>query len=215
MLPELALCLMLLAPDKDKDKDNAKDKDKPVPMVEPPKVIPIAQVSGTLQDAGETGMIKLRVPIRRIEPNAQAQAAYPQQQQEWMKRQWDIMQNPNPVQRYQQMVQLANDVQQAQKNLFVLKETHVDLELQTTDDLKVRNAVPMPGFDEMGNIRQLTKEVLMELKGKENLPGFTAEKTDLKNGQTVVIIAGRERDNKDPMAKPIAMLILILVEPKP
>src|SRR5437763_6246922 len=118
------LCVLLLA----------QDKDKPAPKPEP-KLVPVARLVGKLEQTTESGMLKLRVPIRRIEPNAQAQANLPQQQQQWMQRQWDIMRNPNPLQRYQQMVQLAQDIQQAQQNLFVIKDTHVDIELQTNEDL--------------------------------------------------------------------------------
>jgi hypothetical protein len=195
----------------DKDKLPAKLEEKPEP-----KYIPIAQLAGTLEQAGsESGMLKLRVPIRRIEANPQAQADLINKQPQWLRRQAEIMRNPNPYQRYQQMGQLVQEVQQAQRNLFVLKETHVDLELATAEELKVRHIVPNPGFDDMGNIRPLTKEVLKELKGKDNLPGFQAERTDLKNGQTVLLLAARERANKDPNAKPIATIIVILAEPKP
>jgi hypothetical protein len=204
--------------EKDKAVKDKPEKDKPAkPEEKPePKYIPIAQVAGTLEQAGsESGMIKLRVPIRRIEANPQAQADLIAKQPQWLNRQAQIMRNPNPYQRYQQMGQLVSEVQQAQKNLYVLKESHVDIDLELADELKVRHVVPNPGFDDMGNVRPLTKEVLKELKGKDNLPGFQAERGDLKNGQTVLLLAARERGNKDLNAKPIATIIVILAEPKP
>jgi hypothetical protein len=197
------LCVLVLA----------QNKDKPPPKPEP-KLIPIARIVGKLEQSGETGTLKLRVPIQKIEPNVQAQQELIQKQQQWTRRQWEIMRNPNPFQRYQQMVQLYQEVQQAQQNLFVVKESHVDIDFEITEELKVRNSVPMPGFDEMGNVRKLTPELAKELKGKENLPGYQGERTDLKNGQTVLVIAARDRASKDPMAKPIAALVLILLEPR-
>src|SRR5207249_5126537 len=126
------------------EKDKKDKKDKPEPKPEP-KFVTLAQVAGTLEQSSESGMLKLRVPIRRIEPNPQAQANLIAQQPQWMRRQYQIMQNHNPYQRYQQMVQLMQEVERAKQNLFVLKETHIDLELATVDETKVRTAIPNPG----------------------------------------------------------------------
>ncbi len=202
--------------------DGDKDKEKPPPKVDPkaepkaePKLVPVGRVAGTLQSVGETsGFLTLRIPIRRLEPNTQAIANLAQQQRQWLARQVQIMRNPNPIQRQQQMLDLVREVQQAERNLFVVKDTHVDVELQPGDDMKVRTARPDPGFDEMGNIRKLTPELLKELRGKEGLPGYKAETSDLRQGQTVLVVAARERGAKEPNPRLIATLIVILAEPK-
>jgi len=206
--------------------DGDKDKEKPPPKVDPkvdpkadpkaePKLIPLGRVAGTLQSVGGTsGFLTLRVPIRRLEPNTQAIANLAQQQRQWLQRQAQIMRTPNPVQRQQQMLDLVREVQQAERNLFVVKDTHVDVEFQPDEAMKVRTATPDPGFDEMGNIRKLTPELLKELRGKEGLPGFKAEASDLRQGQTVLIVAARERGAKEANPRLIATLVMILAEPK-
>lgn len=193
--------------------DDARDKDKPKDKPEPPKLVPFARFAGTLQGgAGESsGMLKVRVKVPRIEANTQAQANYVNQQRGWLQRQAQIMSNPNPYQAQQQMVQLIRDIRQAQRNLFVLKEVEQDVEVLPADTIKVRTAMPDPGFDDMGNIRELTPTLLKELRGKEGLPGYKAERGDLKKGQTVLVVVSRER-KKD--AKPLATLVVILAQPK-
>jgi hypothetical protein len=201
--------LLLAAPAAAADKDKAAPKDKP----EPPKLVPIARFAGTLQGgAGESsGTLKVRLKFPRIEPNRQAQANYLNQQRGWLQRHAQIMRNPNPFQAQEQLFQLLRDIQQAQQNLFVVKQVEQDVEVLPADDMKVRTAVPDPGFDDMGNIRELTPALLKELRGKSGLPGYKAERGDLKNGQTVLVVVSRER-KKD--AKPLATLVLILAQPK-
>ena len=104
------------------------------------------------------------------------------------------MRNPNPYSAQQQMIQLIRDIRQAQRNLFVIKEVQQDVEVLPADTLKVRTARPDPGFDDMGNIRELTPTLLKELRGKEGLPGYKADRGDLKNGQTVLVVVSREQE---------------------
>ena len=189
--------------------DDAKDKPKDKP--EPPKLVPIGRLGGTLLEGGTSGMLKVRLKLPRIEPNRQAQLNYINQQRGWLQRQAQIMRNPNPWQAQQQMIQLVRDIQNAQRNLFVIKEVQLDVEVLPADTMKVRTAVPDPGFDDMGNIRELTPALLKELRGQEGLPGFKAARGDLKNGQTVLVVVSRER-KKD--AKPLATLAIILAQPK-
>jgi hypothetical protein len=215
-----AVCLALAAPlllagaafaaEKDRDMQEGKKPDKPLS-----RLVPAGSLPGTLQSAGgSSGLLRLRVPIRRIEPNVQAQANLIQQQQTWLRRQVEILRNPNPIQRRQQMIELVRDVQQARQNLFTIRDSHIDVDLVADDELKVRVLRPSPTFDDMGNIEKLTREKLKELKGKENLPGYTAAREDLQDGQTVLMYLARERANKDPQAKPLASVIVILAEPR-
>ena len=195
--------------------DKKKDPEKLPPKVEP-KLLPVGRLAGTLQSVGGTsGFLNLRVPIRRLEVNQQAIANLARQQQQWQLRQLQIMRTPNPFQRQQQMFDLLREVQQAQANLIVVKDSHVDVELQPADDMKVRVTEPDPGFDDMGNIRKLTPALLKELRGNEKLPGFKAEASDLRQGQTVLVVVARERGAKDPTSKLIATLVVILAQPKP
>jgi hypothetical protein len=180
-----------------------------------PKLVPAGRLAGTLQSIGGTsGFLTLRVPIRRLEPNRAAIANLGRQQQGWLRRQALILRNPNPFQRQSQMLALAREVQQAQNNLITVRDSYVEVELQPGDDMKVRTAQPDPGFDEMGNIRKLTPALLKELRGKDNLPYYKAELSDLKEGQSVLVTAMRERGSKELTNKLIATFVVILAQPK-
>jgi hypothetical protein len=77
-----------------------------------------------------------------------------------------------------------------------------NLKLRGTDDLKVRWLRPPEVFDDKGRLKKPTRKELDEMKGPDKtLPGYTADLTDLKPGQTVEIHlvkkAGRPKDPKD------------------
>jgi hypothetical protein len=181
----------------------------------PPKLITVGRIAGTLQNAGGTsGMLVVRVSLRRVELNAQGVAHAMRLQRELPYRQYQIYRNPNPFQRQQQLLNLAREVQQAQRNLFTIRETNRDFELQPADQMKVRTTRPDPGFDDRGNIRALTPELLKELRGKENLPGFTAQASDLQTGQTVLVVVAREQGQQPADAKLLATLVMIVAQPR-
>jgi hypothetical protein len=108
-----------------------------------------------------------------------------------------------------------------------------DVELQITDDIKVRVLQPPPEFDEKGRLRKRTAKELKELRGPDSkLPGFQADFDSLKPDQIVrVTIVGKKEtgykpqrpkakpkpkaDDEDPPEpeRPTASMIVILVDP--
>ncbi len=147
-----------------------------------------------------------------------------------MRRQLQAMQNPNPVQRQQQLVQVMLDIarfqQQGGQNLFTIKEQHKDLELRPVEDLKVRTLQPPLQFDDKGNPKKYTAKELKELKGDEKLPGYTGDLESLRPNQTVMVVVvrpkpapgGKKDGPEDGLAddkKPLARMVVVLAEPPP
>jgi hypothetical protein len=117
-------------------------------------------------------------------------------------RQQEILRNPNPVVRRQQLLQLIAEQQRNQLNAYQVREVPVNVELQATDDLKVRILQPPVDFDEKGRPRRYTAKELKDLKGPDiQLPGYTGDFDNLKPGQTVQVSLARK---KDALKKPVA-----------
>jgi hypothetical protein len=74
-------------------------------------------------------------------------------------------------------------------------ETHQqNLGIQVDEEVVVRRLTPLPQFDDKGKPKKPTTEELKALKGPDpKLPGYAAEFSDLKPGQTVLLTLGRVR----------------------
>jgi hypothetical protein len=95
---------------------------------------------------------------------------------------------------------------QAQATLYTLESTTKDVELQTTDEVKVRQAQPPEAFDDKGKPKKYTAKELKELKGPDpKLPGYNAEFSDLREGQivTVTLVKKKDAPNKLPPRRPV------------
>jgi hypothetical protein len=215
-LPCVALVVCLAAlPDASADDKEPKNKE--------PDLIPLGQVAGIVKSTG-SGTLTVEIVQRHLELNPQAQADVAKDAQQLLAKQQAILQTPNPAQRQQRLVEFLQSVQQLQRdqqNLFVVKETKSNVDLRLAEEVKVRVPRPPVAFDEKGNFRAYTAKELKELKGPENLPGFTGEVADVAVNQTVLVVVARKRPAKDKdvdksMAvdeKPLATLIVILAEP--
>jgi hypothetical protein len=137
----------------------------------------------------------------------------------------DALRTLNPIQRAQKMQRLAAELQREQARLAsrqanATTTVHKDFELESTPDAKVRRQDPPVQYDEKGNVKKYTAEELKELKGPDTkLPGYTADWTDLKDGQTIKItlsVPKKDKDNKDKDktdTRPHASQVLIVKEP--
>ncbi len=117
---------------------------------------------------------------------------------------------------------------------FGFQVAHVtqSLEIQATDDMKVRMLRPPVDFDQKGRPRKYTTKELKELKGPDpKLPGYVADFDSLKPDQIVQVYLARKKEalrrpsrrkNKDLEAeadpersssRPIVTMIMILQEP--
>jgi hypothetical protein len=214
-------CLLLLA-----TTTAAAADDKPPAAKDPPadKLIPVGSVLGVLQNAPNTdGLLTVRVTLRSVEPNVQAQANLLRDEQQVLNRIQSASQIRNPLQRQQEFGNILRDAQGLsgrQKDLFTVKETQTNVEVLLTDDTKIRTPGPPVAFDDKGNPKKYTLAELKELKGDDNLPGFPADKDALRQGRTVLVAAAVSRDaaaaagkGKDaPDVKPVATIILVVAE---
>jgi hypothetical protein len=194
------------------DPPAAKDKEKEPEKPPPVRIVQKGQAVGTVNNWNETeGKFTLHMKVQYLEPNAQAQQNYARDMQNIMVRQQNLMTIRNPVQRQQEMVKIMQDAQrlQGQGNLFTVKERDQNIDVELAEDGVVRLGSPPVVFDEKGNAKKLTAEELKEMKGPDNLPGYTADRDALRNGQMVMVVIGHKTggpkkpdDKKDVDKKP-------------
>jgi hypothetical protein len=98
----------------------------------------------------------------------------------------------------QQQVYIA----QQQANLYTPKTHHREIEIGTTEDVKVRRSNPPPKFDEKGKLVRHTAKELKELKGEGNLPGYSGEFSDLAAEQIVTVTLIRKKGDTPRPVKP-------------
>jgi hypothetical protein len=182
--------------------------EKPAPEASP--YVPLGTLAGEVLNADATSGLNLRVTVRVLEANPQAQEKYLRQQQQLLARQQQIMTSPNPAQAQQQMQDLQRDAErlmQSQKDLFRVKSVDKDVELDLAEDVKVRARRPVRQFDDKGNIIRYTPQELKALRGDGKLPGYAAELSDLQPGQKVLVKVVRRKPAKPaepPPGKPAA-----------
>ncbi|HVS38110.1 MAG TPA: hypothetical protein VMS17_21305, partial [Gemmataceae bacterium] len=167
---------------------------------------------------GEDGVVKIRVTIKYLEANVQAQANLLREEQLLVAQQAAAMHIRNPFARQQAFVRIYQEAQSmGRENLFTVKEIQKDLEFETGDETSYRSTAPPVAFDDKGDPRKYTADELKELRGKDYLAGYKAEGSALHTGQTVVVNVGRKKPaaGEKTLAeeKPIAMMILIVGEP--
>jgi hypothetical protein len=170
-------------------KESPKDDKKP----EAEKFVNLGQVAGVLTNTGGSEAeytINVTLHVPQINPNAQAEIL--KKQQHIVQRQVEIMRNRNPVQRQQQMVQLLREAQQAPANLITIKEVRQDVRAVPADDMKVRLLQLPAAYDDKGNLKKYTAKELKELKGPDNLPGYTGTLEDVKTNQLVLVSLARK-----------------------
>ena len=94
--------------------------------------------------------------------------------------------------------------------------------LDIAGDAKVRTLKLPLAFDDKGNPRKYTAQELKDLKGPDNLPGYTADFTDLKVGEIVRVSVAKRKKTADEVreaakaGEPIrAVATLIVIEARP
>ena len=107
------------------------------------------------------------------------------------------------------------------------------VEVASTDDVKVRQAEPPPAYDDKGNLKKRTEKELKELKGDPKDPdsklvGYPAQFSDVRQGSYVKVTLVKKKEthpsapkpkdaDPDPLGDnlPQASLILIVADPMP
>ena len=130
-------------------------------------------------------------------------------------------------------VQIPQPVLQPAGLGFRIGQVLRDVELQPSDDMKVRILQPPADFDEKGRPKRYTAKELKEMKGDDpKLPGYTADFDSLKADQIVKVYLGTRKEAKGaakPKArkkgkeaeenaeaghKPEITMVVIIAEPK-
>jgi hypothetical protein len=225
------------------DEDDAPDKAKKQPFTWGQELVGRLQIDGNSQKD-----FTLHVTQKIMEPDYGAQQQFAQQQMQLQQQQVRIATARNLQERQQAMQQYyntMNQLAQTQQRLFRPKDLNFDVQLRFGENTKVRLLQPPIDYDEKGNLKRYTNKELQELRGKENLPGYTAEADALRSGQTVKVYLGRNQgngkqggamlaggkagmpkagkkkktDDEDVddvgMARPEAVMIMVLVDPMP
>jgi hypothetical protein len=102
----------------------------------------------------------------------------------------------NPQQRAQDIARATQDMQTHLAKLYTIEKKMQKVELQLTDDAKIRVPNPPVAFDDDGKAKKYTKQELDKLKGDPKLPGFPAEFDALATGETVQLTLVKKKDAK-------------------
>jgi hypothetical protein len=198
------LALPAVGADKAKDKADAKSDAKQAEKgVTTEKMYRAGQLAGKIVTVNESKKsIRLQVTLQYPKLNQgalnsliQAQA---NMQQAALNRDYNA--------RLQGMANAQRQMLQAQATLYTLETRTKDVELQTADEVKVRQAHPPEAFDDKGKPKKYASKELKELKGPDpKLPGYNAEFSDLREGQivTVTLVKKKDAPNKLPPRRPV------------
>jgi hypothetical protein len=170
-----------------KDDPKTEKKDDPKPPVTPEKkpVVKTTVVTGEVASI-KTGSQAIRLKVARptLDEGAVREMATAQQE---MAR----------ARNAQQLIQARQKLARAQARLY--KMTTVEVDIEGTEDLKVRLSAPKSAFDDMGNIKTYTAKELAELRGPDKL--FDGEFSDLAPGQVVQVTVIVPKPPAKPMNK--------------
>jgi hypothetical protein len=150
--------------------------------------------------------LELDVPAPQANRGAATEQA--RQQEHIAQAEADILRTRDPVQRAQKAARLQAELQRDQvhdaERAAHPQMMHKDYDLDAANDVKVRRQDPPVQYDDKGNVKKYTSKELSELKGDSKLPGYAADWTDLKVGQTIkisVVAPKKDKDAKDKDAK--------------
>jgi hypothetical protein len=210
----LALSPLFAAGQSRKSKKEHKETAEQPTSTEYSQLKKLAQLGGTIADLN-TGKktLTLRVPVPILEENPnyrppqlggnQAALNLLRQMNGFALRYQRAMNNPNPVTQTQQVLQIARDMQRAQAQatqqaIRALSDPNSqplrivakpkDFELTFDDEIVVRKMFVGTEYDDVGFLKEYTKEQLTEMRGKDRTkPGLAAKLEDVQIGQEVVL----------------------------
>jgi hypothetical protein len=173
-------------PDEKKPDEKKDDKEK---------LLPAGVVMGKITNLNEEKKtLKVEITHRYQKLNEgeakaylDAQAAY---QRALLNRQ------ATPQQRAQDAAKAAQDMQTHLAKLYSIEKKTQEVELQLTDDAKIRVPNPPIAFDDDGKAKKYTKAELDKLKGDPKLPGFPAEFGALATGEVIQLTLVKKKEAK-------------------
>jgi hypothetical protein len=184
------LVLPLCAQDKNANKKDL-DKDKDKELTTNKDMVKAGQVVGKILAVAESKRtLRLQVTLVIQEINQGEVNGLLQAKQNYVKAQLNRDLNG--------MVNAQRDIAQHQLNLYKYRQETKDIDVSTTEDVKVRRANPPEQFDDKGQLKKYTAKELKDLRGKDKLPGYSAEFSDLGQDQYVTITLVRKKDMPKP-----------------
>ena len=167
----------------DKKDVDKKDVDKKDVDKKAPEMVDAGSIMGKIVFVDETKKtIKLKIEYPEI--NQGEVQAMNNDMNELNKALLTPTKNPND--RINNINRLNNSIATHRAKLY--KVSSKDIDLTTTDDVKVRLKNPTTKFDEKGKVVPYTKEELKELKGDDPKEiGYKAEFSDLRQNQIVQV----------------------------
>jgi hypothetical protein len=123
---------------------------------------------------------------------------------------------------------LQVQLMQAQAQMMQVHKENHNVDVDASDDVKVRLKDPPVTFDDKGNAKKYSAKELKELKGDPKLPGYAGDFDSIHQDQIVQVQlskmketqpkkAGKDKDKDADLLtgdnKPVATMIMILAEP--
>jgi hypothetical protein len=183
-------------------------------------------VTGKLLSVNPTDKtLSLRVDYPVLEPNPKGAKDNNKRVQHLLREQQAIMRTRNPLVRALKLQQFEVDVlnqqTQAVNKAFKVVNEHKEFDLTTTAKVVVRFLEPPVVYDDKGNLKKYTAAELKELKGKNpDLPGYTADFSNLQTGQTVRVTLvmpkpakDKDKDAPDDKKPQVSMIVIVADAP--
>jgi hypothetical protein len=208
-VPAVLTAVVLVLPAQAAD-ENKKPEGKNGDAATPQEIAALAQageaVGKIVSVDGSARSLVFRLEYQRMEVQGNGGG----NSQNLLRQQQQIMRNPNPVQRAQQMQRLIQQLARAQGNVKLVTEK-ADFELQGAKDIKVRMRELPPRVGSDGKPQPYTAKEKQDAKGPNpSLPGYQAEFDNLSPGMLVKVTLGQLKAGDDKI--PVRMII---IEPEP
>jgi preprotein translocase subunit YajC len=217
------------ADDKDKDKDkNKKDPAADVKKddaVNTDKTIKAGTVVGKVVEVNETAKsLKIEVSYEVSKPNVGEIQAVANAKVNLA----NALRNRD----YNGALSAQRDMAYHSIRVTTMERQTKNVDVESTDEVKVRLADPPAAYDDKGNIKKRTEKELKALKGDPKdpdykLPGYPAQFSDIRQGSYVRVSLVKKKENHPaPKSKdadpdlaldnlPQASLVEILADPMP
>ena len=216
--------LPAFADDKDK-KDPAPDAKKDEPA-NTEKTVKAGTVTGKVVEVNETAKsLKVEVTLEYSKPNVGEIQAMEQARINYA--------NAVAHRDYNGALSAQRDMAYHAARTSSIERKTQQVDITSTDDVKVRLTDPPPLYDDKGNLKKRTEKELKELKGDPKdpdykLPGYPAQWSDVRQGSYVKVTLVKKKEthpsgpkpkdaDPDPLGDnlPQASLIEILADPMP
>jgi hypothetical protein len=184
----LALFLVVPVLAADDDETKPKDENKPKKGKQTPTLKFLAKLV-KVNKSSKILTVELHQPIVVANNHHIRNVAH------WQRKLVEAGRVKKPQDRAKRIAEAQNHIAFHEARSFQVKDKHQNVDLQAVEDLQVRTMVLPPAYDDKGNPRKHTADELKELKGpNKDLPGYTADFSDLKGNLIVEITIGQPKN---------------------